>query len=279
MDYKPGVTAIYGLIDPRTGALRYVGKADDPVKRLRRHVWECRQMSCYRHRWVAAVVASGNLPRLVVLQVVANADWSASEKAWISYYRARGLRLVNDTDGGDGGLGRAHTPDELERMSAVHKAYWADPEAKAEQSERTRIRWQSADVEARRQRTSIAMKERWATPEYRAKMLAAHQGRGMMTGHKHSPESRARMSESHKANCTPERRAAISERLKGRPVSPETRAKLSAIRRDNPLSPEAQARITAAHKGKVVSPEVRTKISAARRRQSAAQLSLERSVL
>lgn len=74
-------------------------------------------------------------------------------------------------------------------------------------------------------------------------------------GTRHSPEARARNSESHK----------------GRPLSLETRSKISASMRGRHLSPETRAKIgvkaTERQKGKQRSPETRAKISESLRRK------------
>ena len=57
---------------------------------------------------------------------------------------------------------------------------------------------------------------------------------------------------------TPEARAKISAKLRGRKLSPEHRANLSAA-----MTPERRAKIAAAMHGRVVSVETRTKLAAA----------------
>jgi hypothetical protein len=44
---------IYGLFDPRTGELRYVGKARDPQKRLKGHLAARRRTPVYD--WIGAL--------------------------------------------------------------------------------------------------------------------------------------------------------------------------------------------------------------------------------
>lgn len=73
-----------------------------------------------------------------------------------------------------------------------------------------------------------------------------------LPGFRHSPETRAKMSASHKRRkLSPEYRANISA-LKGKKVSLETRAKMSAAKKGKKLSPEHCANISAAKKGKKI---------------------------
>ncbi len=51
------MAAIYGLIDPRTGELRYVGQTKDNLhKRLRRHVASRNWGETYVQSWIRALV-------------------------------------------------------------------------------------------------------------------------------------------------------------------------------------------------------------------------------
>lgn len=98
-----GVMSIYGLVDPRTGETRYVGKADDTARRVRSHLSESKLLRNRRDRWIRGLVLQGLKPELVVLQEVGpGEDWRALERLWIGLYRAAGCRLTNGTWGGEG---------------------------------------------------------------------------------------------------------------------------------------------------------------------------------
>ena len=117
---------------------------------------------------------------------------------------------------------------------------------------------------------------------------------GSNLGHKHSVETRAKMSAAKKGvpksaetranmsvakqNVSDETRAKISAAAKNRlPISDETRAKMSAARKGVPLSAETRAKmskpksaehrakISAARKGVPLSAETRAKMSAAKK--------------
>lgn len=90
-------------------------------------------------------------------------------------------------------------------------------------------------------------KERWQSPELRAKYLETHRG---MLGKKHKPESLARMAfiasgRTHSA----ESRAKIAAASKARGISKETRAQMAASSRGKQRSAEQKNRIAVAMLG------------------------------
>lgn len=126
---------IYGLIDPRTGALRYIGKSDRPKGRLANQMNE--RANTYRCHWIAELRALGLAPIQVILDAVPlGDDWKSVERAYIAGALKAGHPLTNGTDGGDGvsGLseesrariraawvGRKHRPETLEKLSAASR--------------------------------------------------------------------------------------------------------------------------------------------------------------
>ena len=89
---------IYGLYDPDTDELRYVGKAKDSKKRLKTHVFE----RGYRrpvNNWVKALVEAGKAPVMKILETVADDQWEEAERRLIAEYR-KSCRLLNLADGG-----------------------------------------------------------------------------------------------------------------------------------------------------------------------------------
>ena len=89
------MASIYGLTDPETGELRYIGKAADPEKRLRGHMREMR-----RHTPLYCWLRKVGKPGLVILEADCG-DWAEAERRLIAGARARGDRLLNIADGGD----------------------------------------------------------------------------------------------------------------------------------------------------------------------------------
>lgn len=114
-----GCAFIYALCDPRTGRVRYIGKARDPVYRWQQHRRgeNCRGVRTHRASWLDSLRRDGLAPVLRILAVVTIEEWRAAECAWIAHAKALGHDLVNGTEGGDGlpdgfGVGRRNGPPE-----------------------------------------------------------------------------------------------------------------------------------------------------------------------
>lgn len=125
---------IYGLHDPRTMDLRYIGKSDRPAERLTNQMNE--HADTYRCHWLGELRTLGLRPvQLIIDATPRGTDWQPAERAYIAAARAIGCRLTNGTDGGDGvpglrpeslarmratWLGRKHTPESRAKMSAAN---------------------------------------------------------------------------------------------------------------------------------------------------------------
>ena len=89
---------IYGLLDPDSGDLRYVGKAKNAQKRLKVHLFE-RKLTRPVNRWVKSLVDQGKCPVLKVLEVVEDDKWEEAERRLIAEHR-KTANLLNLADGG-----------------------------------------------------------------------------------------------------------------------------------------------------------------------------------
>ena len=113
---------MYGLLDPRTGELRYVGKSTVGMKRPKRH---CRpsgfQGNTHNHRWLRQMHEDGDVkPSILVLKECQSTDEAlAQEIAIIAVFRQAGFNLTNLTDGGEGltGYVKSRACIEKTRMS------------------------------------------------------------------------------------------------------------------------------------------------------------------
>ena len=63
---------VYALLDPRDGALRYVGRSSNPAKRVRNHL-NPRQSGPRMTEWIQGLAAAGLMPDIAVLREVPEA--------------------------------------------------------------------------------------------------------------------------------------------------------------------------------------------------------------
>ncbi len=126
---------VYGLADPVTGDIRYIGKSIRPNERLMNHCND--HASCHRTHWIQSLITKGQRPQLVILQELPDgANWQAIERQWIAKARSAGWALTNGTDGGDGVVnlcdeakakmlktwtGRKHKPESIAKMAAASR--------------------------------------------------------------------------------------------------------------------------------------------------------------
>lgn len=117
-------TFIYGLIDPVTHQLRYIGKTVlTPGRRLSVHAWRSRSQPHKRHSmaWILSLERRGFTPEVVTIEEIAiGGDWVEAEQFWIAYFRMIGADLCNHTIGGEGQTGYKQSPELIEkRISKV----------------------------------------------------------------------------------------------------------------------------------------------------------------
>ena len=210
------VTAIYGLTDPRTGLIRYVGKSENPEKRLKGHLRDRRK--CHRVSWLQSLTALGLRPGLTILEEIDDENWQDAERKWIKHFREQGIRLTNSTDGGEG----LENPSEETRKKISEKATGRvhSDEQRKRQSERQKG-------------MPGHFRGRKHTEEARARISAAKKGSvPWITGRKHSEETRLKMSRAA------QKRGEVSE---------ETRGKLSRATKAYIQTPEGAEVLARAH--------------------------------
>jgi hypothetical protein len=118
---------IYGLVDPRTDLIRYVGVADDPENRLIRHLYQRKADKTYKNRWLSKLWEKGLRPTIRIIDIVDPTceDWETIERFYIAAYRAVGFSLTNASAGGSGTRGYVPTPTARQRHS-IATAKWAE---------------------------------------------------------------------------------------------------------------------------------------------------------
>lgn len=221
------VTAIYGLVDPRNGEIRYVGKTGENVeRRLNRHLYGIKagsQTHCIR--WLKQLRDEGLRPTIAVFERVRNDEWIGRERWWIKELRDRGCSLANHTIGGDGASGFSISDSTRKKISAAGKKRFSDPAECKKMSDVQNKRYESQEE---RDRTGEAIRAYYATPagsEQKKKHSEYMKNRAI------SEETRAKMAVASRRRANdPEIRKKISDALKGRVFSDETRRKMSESR-------------------------------------------------
>lgn len=185
-------SVVYGLYDPRSGELRYVGKTVGNLSaRLKGHLHDAalRRSKTRCGCWIRELASVELMPVALVLEHAPRQQLGSRECAWIAWARERSDHLTNLTAGGDGGAlgwkpsmetlermkrrpnvwkGRRHTPESLERMSVAQRAKWT-PERREVMARRHRGKSIS---KAHRERCSRASKDMWADADFRRRMAS-----------------------------------------------------------------------------------------------------------
>lgn len=120
-----GEVEIYGLSDE--SGLRYVGKANNSAKRLKRHMLDARRRRTPVYDWINSLTARGQSPIMCVLEITDQDGWAEAERRHIAEARKRGCRLLNLAEGGNAPfcsleVRRANAVDLNRRLDADPKA-------------------------------------------------------------------------------------------------------------------------------------------------------------
>lgn len=177
---------IYGLVDPSTLLVRYVGLSTSGMTRpnSHRHTRELKKPG-HKASWIKSLLAVGLDYTIVVLEEVTTKDaLGSAECFWIAYGRACNWPLTNLSDGGPGNIGWRAPPETRARMSAAAKG-------KPKSAEHAL----NAGMARRGAKMPLWLMEKLRTintgrplsAEHREKVGASSRGR------KHSPETLAKM--------------------------------------------------------------------------------------
>ncbi len=210
---------IYGLIDPLTAMLRYVGKTKNTKARMATHLRLARKDVSKTHLycWIAGLLTKNARPELEVIERVAkNEDANEAERFWIEYYKFLGCDLTNATAGGDG-----QSPGYIWSKAARDKLSKATKGKKKSATARSNFKAAFNTPEMRELRRRNYKKLVETNPEWLAKTRARGRGRPM------SAAIKQKISDS----WTPERKAKHAAIQRQKTVTPEWRAQLDAGRK------------------------------------------------
>ena len=246
---------IYGLCDPRTQEIRYVGQSTRGMIRPAEHFPPSKKDTTYKAKWLRKLIKCGLGPITVILeQCVLREELSSREQYWIAIGRAAlGKRFTNATAGGDGCLDP--TPETRAKMSIAISATKNLPDVKA------RISETSKEVSSRpevRQKKSVGMIEAWKRPGYADSHNTALKAALNLPGvqDKHSISAKA-------AHARPDVKERHRAALKAAALRPEILAKRAIGRNEAYSRPEVKERHRIAVKEALNKPEVKAKMSLA----------------
>lgn len=135
---------IYGLFDPRSHELRYIGKSTKGLRRAREHTanWALQSDGeTHKVRWLRSLLVLGLTPEIRVLEAVPDGiGLDKAEQNWISEYLPSS-RLTNLTRGGDGLSGHIRSQQTKELDRAAGRKRWENPEYRQKVLEKRFSRW------------------------------------------------------------------------------------------------------------------------------------------
>jgi len=115
---------IYGLFDPKTGELRYIGKSNNSIKRLASHLRDAKRRKTPLYCWINKLLLSGREPVCKVFISVKEDVWRSAEIFAINTARSEGIRLLNVADGGD----EPYCSREVRRQNGIKTSQTRDQE-------------------------------------------------------------------------------------------------------------------------------------------------------
>ncbi len=227
---------IYGLVDPRSGLIRYVGKSTKGLSRAREHIHQVSREKTYKAAWIRKLLRLGLNYGIKILEACSTPEeLSGVEKKWIAKLRNDGFSLTNLTDGGEGMCGYCPSPEARKKISErskgnryaaghirtkEHRQKLAEAN-KGNQHWKGRVHSEETKAKLRAKhigktmskeaclKMSMAQEQLWQDPLHRKKMSGAHLGHKRSAesvektrmgnlGQKRSSEARARMSRSQR---------------------------------------------------------------------------------
>lgn len=122
---------IYGLTDPDTQEVRYIGKSTSGMKRPMEHKKPF-NLKGHSHKihWIKQLIEQNKKYGVIVLEITETPEeLNDREIFWINEYKNRGITLTNSTDGGEGNVGWIPSEETKNKMSQSRiKNHQANPE-------------------------------------------------------------------------------------------------------------------------------------------------------
>lgn len=179
MGTPAGKFLVYGLTDPRTNHVRYIGKSSRGLARPKDHQRSSflAKDRTYKGNWIRELQRCGLSYGVVVFEECEGEDLNYVECFWIAQGNGLGWPLTNLTPGGDGlpfgfkqssesiqkriakTTGKKRTPEQIERLRLGNLGKKHTDEAKAKMVEAARCRKNGPEEQLK---WSLAAKAGWA---------------------------------------------------------------------------------------------------------------------
>lgn len=206
---------VYGLFDPITKLLMYIGYTSNQKRRYKGH---CKNKDGNKRKriWIGELKKQGLKPIMEVIEEYQTAEeLPAAEDFWHDYFRLCGAELLNDPDfiGLGSRKGRKISAETRQKLVG-HKV-----------SEETRQKMSKShinqDLSEQTRKAAEANTGRVLTEEHKVKISKANKGKPK------SEETKRKISEANKGRPGPN---------KGKPMSEETKRKISEANKGKPAS-------------------------------------------
>lgn len=153
---------IYGLIDPITKKVRYVGKTKRKLRtRLRAHINDKPKNNTYKFNWIQSLIQKGVEPEIFLIETCGENMWVDREKYWIGYFND----LTNLTLGGDSDT--FFCEETLNKIGEKVKKVWECDEYRKKISEQRIMYWSNPD---NRKKHSNKLKNKKLSVEHKEKI-------------------------------------------------------------------------------------------------------------
>lgn len=115
---------IYGLVDPITHELRYIGKSVNGLSRPNEHTrpHKLKKLKTHCNFWIKSLIRKHTKPEIIILEESKSKnELFELEKFWIEYFKSIGANLTNHTIGGEGSIGYRHKKSTKQKISRIVK--------------------------------------------------------------------------------------------------------------------------------------------------------------
>lgn len=199
------ISGIYGLLDPNTNELRYIGQSIDIERRYKSHlspahlqVHTIAGQTTRKNRWLKKILTQNKKPILIIIEICEKPHFEEAEKFYISYFSAIGAKLTNSTEGGEAPNGYKHSPEILQIMSErIKRAYTPELRKKVSDMRKGQEPWNKNKTnvysEAHLEKKRQYLKGRKQTEAQKAAIKAGRIAAGGWKGYAASEETRTKM--------------------------------------------------------------------------------------